>query len=45
MADHSPLISLQGVRKVFMKAGEEFLAVSDVTMDIHEGELVSNVRP
>src|SRR5256886_2946161 len=38
-------ISLQGVRKVYRSKGTEFLAVSDVTMDVQEGELVSLVGP
>lgn len=38
-------ISLQGVRKVYRTGGAEFLAVSDVTMDVQEGELVSLVGP
>ena len=45
MSDQKSIISLTNVRKVFRKAGEEFVAVSDVTMDIHEGELVSLVGP
>jgi NitT/TauT family transport system ATP-binding protein len=40
-----PFISLQGVRKVYRSGGAEFLAVSDVTMDVQEGELVSLVGP
>jgi NitT/TauT family transport system ATP-binding protein len=47
MADMSsaPFISLQGVRKVYRSGGADFLAVSDVTMDVQEGELVSLVGP
>ncbi len=45
MSNDNPFISLSKVRKVFRKAGEEFVAVSDVTLDIHEGELVSLVGP
>ena len=41
----TPLIRMQQLRKVYRKRGEEFLAVSDVTMDIHEGDLVSLVGP
>jgi NitT/TauT family transport system ATP-binding protein len=41
----TPFISLQGVRKVYRSGGAEFLAVSDVTMDVQEGELVSLVGP
>ena len=40
-----PFIRLDGVRKVFETRGEEFLAVSDVTFDVHEGELVALVGP
>ncbi|MCP5367863.1 MAG: ABC transporter ATP-binding protein [Hyphomicrobiales bacterium] len=38
-------IHLNEVRKVYRTRGEEFLAVSDVTMDIDVGELVSLVGP
>lgn len=41
----NPFISMQGVRKVYRSGGAEFLAVSDVTMDVQEGELVSLVGP
>src|SRR3954465_10728795 len=40
-----PFISLRNVRKVFRAQGREFLAVSDVTMDVAEGELISLVGP
>src|ERR1700760_4815510 len=40
-----PFISLRNVRKVYRSGGSEFLAVSDVTMDVQEGELVSLVGP
>src|SRR5437868_14000179 len=40
-----PFISLRNVRKVFRARGQEFLAVSDVTMDVAEGELISLVGP
>src|SRR5437660_6855148 len=40
-----PFIRLRGVRKVYRAAGKEFLAVSDVTMDVAEGELISLVGP
>jgi NitT/TauT family transport system ATP-binding protein len=40
-----PFISLRSVRKVYRSGGAEFLAVSDVTMDVQEGELVSLVGP
>jgi NitT/TauT family transport system ATP-binding protein len=42
---HDAFIHLQNVRKVYRTRGEEFLAVSDVTMDVREGELVSLVGP
>lgn len=38
-------IHLDKVRKVYRAKDQEFLAVSDVTLDIHEGELVSLVGP
>ena len=44
-AETEPLIRLQNVRKVFRSAGREVLAVSDVTFDVHEGELLSIVGP
>src|ERR1700674_5210172 len=40
-----PFISLRNVRKVYRSGPAEFLAVSDVTMDVQEGELVSLVGP
>ena len=40
-----PFIHLRNVRKVYRTRGEEFLAVSDATMDITAGELVSLVGP
>ena len=40
-----PFIRLDKVRKVYRTRGEEFLAVSDVTLDIEAGELVSLVGP
>src|SRR6201997_4452027 len=45
MSDDPPFISLRNVRKAYRSAGQEFLAVSDVTMDVQEGELVSLVGP
>ena len=45
MNAEEPFISLQNVRKVYRSKGSEFLAVSDVTMDVKEGELVSLVGP
>ena len=40
-----PFIRLRNVRKVYRARGGEFLAVSDATMDILAGELVSLVGP
>jgi NitT/TauT family transport system ATP-binding protein len=40
-----PFIRLRNVRKVYRTNASEFLAVSDVTMDVQEGELVSLVGP
>lgn len=40
-----PFIRLDGVSKVFETRGEDFLAVSDVTFDVREGELVALVGP
>ena len=40
-----PFVSLRGVRKVYARGGAEFVAVSDVTMDVGEGELVALVGP
>ncbi len=40
-----PFISLRNVRKIYKTGGAELLAVSDVTMDISEGEMVSLVGP
>src|SRR4029453_15106652 len=45
MNAEEPFISLQNVRKVYRSKGAEFLAVSDVTMDVKEGELISLVGP
>ena len=44
-APEEPFIRLRNVRKVYRSQGKEFLAVSDVTMDVQEGELVSLVGP
>src|SRR5437016_12774470 len=44
-APPEPFIRLRNVRKVYRSPGAEFLAVSDVTMDVQEGELVSLVGP
>ncbi|SLN27970.1 ABC transporter ATP-binding protein [Oceanibacterium hippocampi] len=38
-------IRLDGVRKFYRSRGQEFLAVSDVSLEIEEGELVSLVGP
>src|ERR1700754_3613416 len=40
-----PFIRLRNVRKVYRSQGREFLAVSDVSMDVAEGELISLVGP
>jgi NitT/TauT family transport system ATP-binding protein len=40
-----PFIHLEGVSKVYRSRRQEFLAVSDASMDIAEGELVSLVGP
>ena len=45
MTAPKPFISLRNVRKVYRSGGGEFLAVSDVTMDVQEGELISLVGP
>lgn len=44
-AAKQPFIRLEGVRKTYRFGGKEFLAVSDVTMDIEEGQLVALVGP
>lgn len=41
----APLIRLQNVRKVYRTGNVEAVAVSDVTLDIHEGDLLSIVGP
>jgi NitT/TauT family transport system ATP-binding protein len=38
-------IHLDGVKKVYRTRGQEFLAVSQATFDVHQGELVSLVGP
>ena len=45
MSDAAPFISLRNVRKTYRTDTGEFLAVSDVTMDVREGEMVSVVGP
>jgi len=42
---NDPFIRLRNVRKVYRTGRREFLAVSDVTMDVAEGELVALVGP
>jgi NitT/TauT family transport system ATP-binding protein len=42
---NDPFISLRNVRKVYRTGRHEFLAVSDVTMDVAQGELVALVGP
>ncbi|MEO3428554.1 ABC transporter ATP-binding protein [Pelagibius sp. CAU 1746] len=44
-ASRPPFIRLQNVRKVYRTNGQVFVAVSDVTLDIREGELLSVVGP
>ena len=44
-SEQQPFISLSGIRKVFKTGDVEYLAVSDATFDVHEGELVSLVGP
>src|SRR5690606_16564881 len=44
-ASGEALIQMRQLRKVYRKRNEEFLAVSDVSMDIHEGDMVSLVGP
>jgi NitT/TauT family transport system ATP-binding protein len=40
-----PLIRLENVRKTYRTDGQDFVAVSDVTMAVKEGDLVSLVGP
>jgi NitT/TauT family transport system ATP-binding protein len=40
-----PFIHLSNVRKVYRTRGEEFLAVSNVSIDVQAGELISLVGP
>jgi NitT/TauT family transport system ATP-binding protein len=40
-----PLIQLRNLRKVYRSGQREFLALSDVTMDINAGDMVSLVGP
>jgi len=41
----APFIHLDGVKKVYRSRGQEFLAVSDVSLDVERGELISLVGP
>ncbi|GMN81140.1 hypothetical protein [Variovorax sp. V512] len=43
--ESAPLIRMRQLRKVYRKRNEEFLAVSDVTMDVHAGDMISLVGP
>ena len=45
VTEREPFVRLRDVRKVYRTGGTEFLAVSNVTMDIMPGELVSLVGP
>src|SRR3954464_5161158 len=40
-----PFIHLAGVKKTYRTRGAEFLAISEATFDVEEGELVSLVGP
>ena len=40
-----PFVRLRNLKKVYRSQGQEFLAVSDLTMDVRQGELVSLVGP
>ena len=45
VAQAAPFIRMQGVRKLYRSRDQEFLAVSEVSLDIAAGELVSLVGP
>ena len=45
MTSAAPFIHLAGVRKVYRTRGAEFLAVSEATFDVEDGELVALVSP
>jgi len=45
MTEAEPFIRLDGVQKVFRARKQVFVAVSDATFDVNEGELVSLVGP
>jgi len=40
-----PFIHVSGVKKIYRTRGKEFLAVSEATFDVEEGELVALVGP
>ena len=40
-----PFIRVNGLRKIYRKRDDEFLAISDATFDVAPGELVSLVGP
>jgi NitT/TauT family transport system ATP-binding protein len=45
MTTAAPFIHLAGVRKVYRTRGADFLAVSEATFDVEDGELVALVGP
>ncbi|MEM8664583.1 MAG: ABC transporter ATP-binding protein [Pseudomonadota bacterium] len=45
VAEAPPFIRLENVKKVYRSGGQEFTAVSDVTMSVREGEFVALVGP
>jgi NitT/TauT family transport system ATP-binding protein len=45
VSEATPFIALKNIRKVYRTGNEDFLAVSDVTLDVAQGELVSLVGP
>jgi NitT/TauT family transport system ATP-binding protein len=45
VSEPAAFIALKNVRKVYRTGKEDFLAVSDVTLEVAEGELVSLVGP
>jgi NitT/TauT family transport system ATP-binding protein len=42
---NAPLIRLEGIRKTFHTRDQDVVAVSDVTMTVHEGDFVALVGP
>jgi NitT/TauT family transport system ATP-binding protein len=44
-ASAEPMIRLKNVRKTYRSGGRESIAISNVTMDVAEGDLVSLVGP